>query len=388
MLSKEFQKLATEEIISYTFPQLHEGKTCFVDFFAYDPVSAKMKRKKIMLTRFKTRRERHEMAAQIINNLIMKLRSGWSPFVMDVQSRSFTSANDVLDKYRDYVQALNVKNVLKKKTVYDYMSRLKIFEEYIRNLATPIIYIGQVNSILIVDFLDYILLDRDADVRTRNNYRTWLSTLCTWLVDKKYISENPCESVKQLSEHDKFRQPLSKADLRRMKNYLLDYDKYYLLACMMEYYTFIRPDELSNIKLDDIYIHEQKVFVSSTISKNRRDGMVGLNEHIIRLMIDLNIFNYTNNCYLFGKNFHPSEAKADSRIFRDRFAKLRRELHFPLEYQFYSLKDSGIRDLANAEGIVVAKEQARHTDISTTNRYLQGRDLAVNECTKHFDGEL
>lgn len=74
----------------------------------------------------------------------------------------------------------------------------------------------------------------------------------------------------------------------------------------MEYYTFIRPDELSNIKLEDIFVKEQKVFISSIISKNRRDGMVGLNDEIIKLMIDLRIFEYSSNHYLFGgSDFKP-----------------------------------------------------------------------------------
>ena len=60
---------------------------------------------------------------------------------------------------------------------------------------------------------------------------------------------------------------------------------------------------------------------------------------------------------------------------------------FPKEYQFYSLKDTGIRDLANAQGIVVAKDQARHSDISVTNRYIKNQ-MKVNEETKHFKGGL
>ena len=75
-------------------------------------------------------------------------------------------------------------------------------------------------------------------------------------------------------------------------------------------------------------------------------------------------------------------------MFRREWKKMRRALRWSDDYQFYSLKDSGIRDLANAEGIVVARDQARHTDISTTNKYLQGRDMPVHEATKHFEGHL
>lgn len=66
--------------------------------------------------------------------------------------------------------------------------------------------------------------------------------------------------------------------------------------------------------------------------------------------------------------------------------KVRVALQFPDKYQFYSLKDAGIRDLANAEGIVIARDQARHSDISVTNRYLKAG--AVDDKAKHFEGSL
>lgn len=231
-------------------------------------------------------------------------------------------------------------------------------------------------------------MDRDSSARTRNNYRTWLSAFCSWLQEKKFIDSNPVEKIKTLPEEVKFRSALPPEDLIKLQEYLNKNNPSYLLACMMEYYTFIRPDELSNIRLKDIHIKEQKIFVSSAISKNRRDGMVGLNDRIITLMIDTHVFDAPDTFYLFGKDFKPSFEKADSRIFRDYFTKIRKALKFPTNYQFYSLKDSGIRDLANAEGIVVARDQARHSDISTTNRYLKGDALTVHEETKHFKGNL
>lgn len=173
-----------------------------------------------------------------------------------------------------------------------------------------------------------------------------------------------------------------------MKDYLEETNKFYLLACRMEYYTFIRPDELTNIRLQDINIKEQRVFIASSISKNRRDGMVGLHDELIKLMIELGTFDNPSHYFLFGRDFKPSEKKADARIFREYFAKIRTLLNFPKNYQFYSLKDSGIRDLANAEGIVIARDQARHSDISTTNKYLKGENLSVHEETKHFSGSF
>lgn len=73
-------------------------------------------------------------------------------------------------------------------------------------------------------------------------------------------------------------------------------------------------------------------------------------------------------------------------IFNKKWKKVREALGWPRCYKFYSLKDSGIRDLANAEGVVVARDQARHSDVAITNKYILQHE--AHECTKHFKGAL
>lgn len=231
-------------------------------------------------------------------------------------------------------------------------------------------------------------MDRDSSARTRNNYRIWLSSFCNWMVEKQYLTSNPVQSIRSLPEDEKKRTALKPSDLKKLQTYLKKNNPYFLLLCQFEYYTFIRPDELSNIKLQDINLKGQSVFIPSAISKNRKDGLVGLNDTLIKSMIDLKIFDSPDNWFLFGKDFKPSPQKNTTRVYRNTFNKIREKLKFPDTYQFYSLKDSGIRDLANAEGIVVARDQARHADISTTNKYLKGDSMTVHDETKHFEGNL
>lgn len=394
---KTYKKMSTQktrkgaslhDVVTYTLPKLHTGKNWYVDFQCYDPVDGRMRRKKFMLDSIEKITERKKQATEIITTVTNRLRSGWNPWAEATTNRQYTKFTEATSLYLKYIEKLTGNNTLKKKTSYDYQSRMNMLLEYNDSRSTPIIYIYQFNQAYVSDFLDYILLDRDSTSRTRNNYRGWISAFCTWLQEKKYIEINPVEKIKAMAEGEKFRSALSRSDLSRMREFLNETNKHYLLACQMEYYTFIRPDELSQIKLKDIYIKEQKVYISSTISKNRRDGMVGLNDTLIKLMIELDIFKNSSDCYLFGRDFKPSTKKADARVFREYFNKVRAFLRFPKNYQFYSLKDSGIRDLANSEGIVIARDQARHSDISTTNKYLKGKALSVHEETKHFIGEL
>lgn len=103
-------------------------------------------------------------------------------------------------------------------------------------------------------------------------------------------------------------------------------------------------------------------------------------------MIRQHVFDYPSGDYLFSDGMKPGNTQIYFNKLRLEWKKVRSALRFPEAYQFYSLKDAGIRDLANAEGIVIARDQARHSDVSVTNRYL--KSSRVDDKAKHFKGAL
>lgn len=371
------------EVLGFTYPKLHTGKSWYVDFTSLDPATGTMRRKKYMLDSIGKVTERRKRAQELIESLMKLLRSGWSPWVNVDDNRGYTLLEDALQKYEKWLEKQP-----KLKTRQSYGSRLNVLREYIRSRVIPPKYVYQYDVSFVSDFLDWLYLDREVSGRTRNNYRGWCSSLAAYFIERQYISANPVEKIKHVSETAKKRQPLSPGMLGKLREYLRGRNPVFLLACMMEYYTMIRPTELCNIRINDISIKEQSVFVSAEFSKNKRDGKVGLNDEIIKLMIDIKLFSYPGECYIFGDKMQHCLKQASSEIFRREWKKVRAALRWGDQYQFYSLKDSGIRDLANAKGIVIARDQARHTDISTTNKYLQGRDMPVHDETKHFKGSL
>ena len=70
-----------KSLISFLPPKRHQGKSDYIDFSALDPVTGMLKRKKIMLNKYKKGRERDTMAAQIIQNAMNKLTTGWNPWI-------------------------------------------------------------------------------------------------------------------------------------------------------------------------------------------------------------------------------------------------------------------------------------------------------------------
>lgn len=379
--------LSGAALVGYTLPQLHTGKSWYVDFFAWDPVSERMKRKKYMLDRCKTVSERRTMASLLITSITQRLMKGWNPFVSSDSTRHLTAFDDVLKKYRDYISSMEAKGTLKQKTAYDYLSRVGTLETYISECHVRISFAYQFDRGFVVDFLDYLIMDKDVSATTRNNYRTWLSTVGTWLVERKYVSRNPVEDVHMLREKEKKREPLTRTALTRMREYLYKNNRHFLLACMMEYYTFIRPDEMRHLRIGDVSLIRKEVTVSAEVSKNRKERTVGLNQKVILLMIELNVFDAPSQYYIFGEGLKPGPEMTYLNHFRMEWRKMRTVLRWPDSYQFYSLKDSGIRDLANAQGVVVARDQAGHYDVSVTNRYLK-RNREVPDGVKTFDGDL
>ena len=387
MFSKKKRNYFHDVIVDFIPPQRHDGTHSYIWFSQVDPLTGKLKRKKYMLDRFRKGRERDMVANRIIGNILNQVSHGWNVWVDGDIMRTNYSVDDMLDRYREYVKALYHRGAMKHKTMYDYLSRLSVLCEYIESLGNHIRVTAQLDQPFFTDYLDYLITDRDLSARSRNNYRTWCSTFCSWLVEKKYIKENPIQYIRQLKESEKLRDALPHGALTRMREYLYNNNKHFLLACMMEYYTFIRPDELRHIKVGYISVAKKEVMVPADVAKNGHERHVGLNGKLLQFMIELDIFSAASQDYIFSDGMRPGPKMIYRNAFRLEWNKLRKAMKWPDSYQFYSLKDSGIRDLANAEGVVVARDQAGHSDIAVTNKYLK-RSAIIPDEVKTFDGSL
>ena len=62
--------------VEWTTPAYHRGKENYVDFYAFDPGTGRMRRKKVMLDRVKGVRERNARARQLVEQLTQKLLRG------------------------------------------------------------------------------------------------------------------------------------------------------------------------------------------------------------------------------------------------------------------------------------------------------------------------
>ena len=379
------------QIIAWKTPVFHQKSECYVSFQAYDPLSGRLKTKKIMLGHIKGKTNQRKYAEDLIKRLTEQLSSGWNPWIEAVQPLEYALWDDVISKYKDYLVKLCNEHSLREESYVDYSSRVHILEQWKAEKRIPLTYVYQWDRQTITKFLDYVFIERNNTITTRNNYLTWLKSFTSYLVERGYLSSNPTEGLGRIkNRHKKDRDVIPDDVMKQIRAYLYEKNKHYLLACEILHYLFVRPRELSFLKIGDFHLQTQTLTLHGAHTKNGNDATITLPSHVIRLMIDLNVFSYPSHYYLFSDRFSPGEARKSEKMFRDYWSRnLRKALGFSERYKFYSLKDTGITNMLKANADVLSvRDQARHSSILITDIYTPKDIKEANKYIMNYKGIL
>ena len=382
---------SNNEIKGYTDPQLVIGKETYVFFYAFDPVSGLRKRKKYMLGRCKTKREVLRRSKDMIKNISRKLEGGWNPWIDASDALTYTTFSSVADLYHDYLYKRLNDRSLREDTVLSYVSYLKIFREWIEEKG-EVIYMFQLDHLVVSQFLDYVYIERNNSFITRNNYLGWLRSFCTYLLERGYINLDPCARFSniKIKGYAKERTVIPDHVMIKIREYLQQHNRHFLLACYLTHYMCIRPKELSRMRVGDINIGACTITLMSDQTKNHDSVTITMPQKVARMMIDLDIFSAHGRCYLFSNGFRPGEKQHSEKHFRDYWTKhVRKDLGFSTKYVYYSLKDTGITNmLRNGVDPISVRDQARHSSLAITNTYTPLDLKAANPLMLEYDGVL
>lgn len=395
MVQKNYSLQSNEavlnSVIGWKPPVFHQRSECYVSFSAFDPSFGRLRRKRIMLDRIKGKRQQREYADALMKRLTEKLMDGWNPWIEASQPLEYTKFADVLLRYREYLQKLFNEHNLREESLKDYTSKVNVLENWIHDKRMNITYSYQWDHHNVSKFLDYIFVERNNTVITRNNYLTWLKTFSKYLLERGYISQNPTQSFERIkNRRKKERDVIPDEVMLQIRDYLLKNNKHFLLACEILHYLFVRPRELSYLKIGDFQLKKKTLILHGEHTKNGNDATITLPSHVIKLMIELNIFSYPSQYYLFSSDFIPGVEHKSEKFFRDYWHRnLRKDLGFSMRYKFYSLKDTGITNMLRANTDVLSvRDQARHSSILITDIYTPKDIKEANELILNYRGIL
>ncbi len=380
-----------QSIRSYTPPVYHgAGKEVYIDFYAFDPAQGKMRRKKIKLNSIAPG-QRRKYAKDFMNRLAEKLALGWNPWIEKEHGSAYMTFHEVVKRYRSYIDKLLRDGTYRSESHKAYTSQLKNMVEFNQGKKVPITYIYQFDKDFCIEFLDEVYVVRDNTAYTRDNYLAFLRQFSQFCLSKNYIKANPTEGIAILGRNfkKKNRTIIQQHQLEMLNEYLLEKNKYFLLGSYILYCCFIRPAEMCRLRVGNISLKRQTIFVEDTISKNKKDGTITLPAKVIHLMLDLGIFNAASSDYLFSKGFKPGPQKVSEKMFRDWWAAhVRKDLKFPTTYKFYSLKDTGITNMLRHYDVLSVRDQARHSSILMTDIYTPHDIQEANSLIKNYEGDF
>lgn len=384
--------------LSFTCPRITYGKSTVLSFYAYDPAAGRLKRKRIRIDRLGSKWFIRRREKEICARFTALLAQGWSPFsgTYDVavtvsrrQMKSTMTLTEAVGRHNAYVSNEVRRKVMSEATAKTYLS-------YSRKLLSQLdgsVCAGDVDISHLAQFLDAIKAGGSSP-KYCNSLVGWLKTLFGWLSERGIVGENVATPLKtETLARQPGRPTLTEDERLELFRRLREIGhKEFLLACMMEYYTLIRPNELYRVKVKMIDFVGQSILIPAEISKNRKTARVALPSVVADVMIELGVDRKDEECYVFGLGLKCGRKIGNAKQF-GRFwtnhVVCKGGIYPELGERglvFYSLKNSGITDMLSA-GIPSAtvRDQARHQDLSTTEIYNRQSSLKTPDGLQDYE---
>ena len=372
-----------------TVPRLVMPKkgTWYIYFQVRDPFTDKMKPMRIYRG-FKERKlihERKRWGERLVKEYTDKLRAGWTPF--DENSNDIYSDNLQYENYsvrfnnlrsssrnmRYYLNSFleQRKAGLKPNTYKTYVSKTRIFCNWIENNGYGDYDVSAISNDIIKEFFKFIIFERGLDKLTVEKYVQIVKSYFDFLKDRCRV--NPVHGiVLPVKKLDKAARPINSNDLYVLLEAIKESDPQLYLSCMFIYYLALRPgQELRLLKIKDVDIYNGIVTVTDDNAKTTR-RTVDMPNHLMELCENYYLQRYNRDYFVFGRYGKPGPEPTGKNTLRVRFNRIRDRLNLPDIYKYYSLKHTGGGNLLAAGATIEEiKSHFGHTSIETTDRYLK-----------------
>lgn len=289
----------------------------------------------------------------------------------------------VKDKIKDVI-ALFIKDKtkdLRPDTMRSYKSSCNTLQEYLDVKEMSDMYIQDFTVKDARRYLGYLTETKELRNVTYNNYLKTTRCFFQWAVEQCYIETNPLAGIKTKQKEEKIRTLVDPDSRRRIMAYLEERGETgFQLVCQLVFMSLIRPKEISMLRIQDIDMDKKCIHIKSHVAKTHYSRTCAVSDEVIALLNKLHLEQYPKDYYLIGKGMMPSNEEISLPRFRKRWSVLRDDLGLPKEMQLYSLKDTGITEMLQANiPVITVRDHAGHHDLRITERYAHHQEDVVIE---------
>lgn len=285
--------------------------------------------------------------------------------------------------HKAFQKALELKkNVVGEKTLEDYTGRIGNFEKWLKKHDKSIKTVNQLDKKTVVEFLNAMQLRSSA--RTRNNYRTILSSIFQVLEDNDILKQNFIKQIKPLRTKPKRHKTYSIKEQEDIFKYLETHDPTLLLYIKFISYNFLRPIEVCRLKVKDLNIVEKTLQVNA---KNKHNKIKIIPDILLEELPDLS--GMRGEDFLFTPDGIGKPWKATLLNRRDHFSKRYKTVkaHFGLghNHTMYSFRHTFITKVYRALSKDYSPYEAKSRLMQITGHMTM---VALEKYLRDIDAEL
>ena len=362
-----------------------KGNEWRIVFYARKPGTDQMVRFRRRLKKVTGSQARMRYGKRICCEINRKLQEGWSPFINEYAKQEYKQFSEVLALFITQTEMKFKDGLLRKDTLRAYTSFALNITNYLKTQNKQDMFTVEVTKKLIIEFLDYIYYDKKRTARTSNNYLGFWRTLILFMIDREYVANNPTTGILSRRVGKKKREIIPEKSRTEIFNYFEANNPNFLTLSLCVYFCFIRRTEISKLKVKHIDLIGDTILIPKEISKNGKDGVVTIPKKL-KILLATHLSKSVNEDFLFSNNnFKPGKIQVAPKKISDAWLKMKNEMKLKTEYQFYSLKDTGITQLFLLNvPVIKIRDQARHHDIKITETYTP-RNYVCDDTIKNID---
>jgi len=287
--------------------------------------------------------------------LEQKLKSGWTPSGYHVTEDCIV---DILDLY-----FVKMKNKLRPMTYLNYFSTVGTFKKWLVVHRYNNMSVVEFGSRECLEYSDY-LQSLGLKIISYNEYISKLSNIWNWMAKKRLMPvDNYWKNLREPHHEIKKRLPISSSDDKRILSWIRLNNPVMEIVIQMIYQCFIRPGEIVKLKIKDIDMIHDIIFVPAEVSKTKRLRTYYLPKDVKGLLLEYGFNSSDSECNLIGygrlrhtsntNNLHTQLCVGRHIVknivvnnLDDVWSHLRNDIGLSSSYQLYSYRDSSIQDLA------------------------------------------
>lgn len=345
------------------------SKIWYVEYYVWDQSAEKLKRKRFVLSQ-ETAKKRYKKGAEVSKEINQMLAAG---AVINKKKKNVSVINadtPIQDAIEQYL-AFHHKTT-KYRTYQTYESDLKHLSAFLVKHSVAELSISAFTSDHAIRFLDELITDLNLSTRRRNNLKGTMGAFFNFYKKRKVITENPFFGISNLPTVASKHHAYTAEKLAKMKELCTKKEPQLWLFINFIYYAFLRPgQELRLLRVRDI--KENTILVEAENSKNNTTQHIKIPAALEVIIQEYKLRSYNEDWYVFGEG-QPSAKLVSKNYFYRRHRALLQELDIEDGHDLYGWKHTGVIALFRAtQNIELIRQQCRHSDIATTQKYL--RDL-------------